>query len=236
MRHNKSIIAVVPARAGSKGFPNKNITPLGGKTLIARAAECLAALPWLDRRIISTDSPEYAAEAERNGLAAPWIRPPHLATDTAGGVETMQHALTATEELDGRKYDVLLIIEPTSPSRRPADIEAAVDLLLKNDMDSVVAVSRIDTKFHPMKLLSIDDAGQLGFYLPQGAGVKARQQLGGKYCYRNGVCYAVTRDCLLNKAAVITERTLPLVIDRPVANIDDALDFAWAEFILARGL
>src|SRR3954453_16283663 len=98
MLSEKSILAVVPARCGSKGLPNKNMRLLGGKTLIARAAETVGILPWLDRKIISTDSPEYAAEAEKHGLAAPFLRPAHLSTDTAGAIETLQHALLAIEQ------------------------------------------------------------------------------------------------------------------------------------------
>lgn len=233
MRSGQSVLAVVPARSGSKGLPNKNMRPLAGKSLIAHAADILAALPWVDRKIISTDSQDYAREAKAHALAAPFIRPPHLSTDTAGAIETLQHALTTTEELDARRYDIILIIEPTSPLRIPADIESSVDLLLATAADSVVTVSPIDTKFHPMKLLAIENE-RINYYLPQGQGIKARQQLGGQYCFRNGLCYALTRDCLMSQQKIFTDNTRPLVINRPIANIDDASDFEWAEFLLTR--
>lgn len=234
MRNGRSILAVVPARSGSKGLPNKNMRLLAGKSLIAHAAVTLAMLPWLDRRIISTDSGDYAREAESHGLSAPFIRPPHLSTDTAGAIETLQHALITAEQIDGRSYDVVLIVEPTSPLRIAADIESAVDLLISSGADSVVTVSAIDSKFHPMKLLAIENE-RLTYYLPQGQGIKARQQLGGKYCFRNGLCYALTRDCLMAQQKIFTDNTRPLLIDRPIANIDDAMDFEWAEFLLFRG-
>lgn len=234
MRSGKSILAVVPARSGSKGLPHKNMRPLAGKSLIAHAAGVLAALQWLDRRVISTDSHDYAREAESHGLSAPFIRPPHLSTDTAGAIETLQHALATAEELDRRVYDVVLIIEPTSPLRIPADIESSVDLLIATGADSVVTVSPIDSKFHPMKLLAIED-DRVNFYSPQGQGIKARQQLGGQYCFRNGLCYALTRDCLMTHQKIFTDNTRPLLVNRPIANIDDAMDFEWAEFLLTRG-
>jgi CMP-N-acetylneuraminic acid synthetase len=233
MRNGRSILAVVPARSGSKGLPNKNMRLLAGKSLIAHAADTLAALRWLDRRIISTDSQDYAREAESHGLAAPFIRPAHLSTDSAGAIETLQHALTTVEEGDQRRYDIILVVEPTSPLRIAADIESAVDLLISTGADSAVTVSLIDTKFHPMKLLAIENE-RLNYYLPQGQSIKARQQLGGQYCFRNGLCYALTRDCLMSQQKIFTDNTRPLVINRPIANIDDATDFEWAEFLLSR--
>lgn len=229
MKSGKRILAVVPARSGSKGIPDKNLRTIGGLSLIARAGQCLAACPEIDRKIISTDSPAYAREAEAHGLEAPFLRPAELGGDHVGAVETMQHAWKAAEAHYRETYDVLLIVEPTCPLRLPGDISQSIDLLLSSGADSVVAVGKVDTKYHPKKILTLD-GGRLGFHLPEGASVKTRQSL-ESYYYRNGACYALTRRALMDRNAIFTDHTLPLVIDRPLPNIDEPLDLAWAEFL-----
>jgi CMP-N-acetylneuraminic acid synthetase len=229
---NRRILAVVPARSGSKGLPDKNMSLLGGVSLIARAAQTLAALPWIDSKIISTDSRRYADEAIAHGLEAPFLRPPHLATDIAGAVETIQHAVIESEREGGGRFDVILIVEPTSPFRRPEDLEAAVSLLLAEETDSVVTVSPIDSKFHPQKIFDIG-SGWLRYYDPRGADITSRQQLSPLYT-RNGICYAVRRTTLMDQGQIVGTRTKPLVIERPLVNIDGPLDLAIAEALFAR--
>jgi CMP-N,N'-diacetyllegionaminic acid synthase len=226
----KNVLAVVTARSGSKGIKHKNMRELGGVSLIGRAGQCLGALPWLDAAIISTDDAEYAREGERYGLKAPFLRPERLSSDTAGSVDTLVHALEESEKFFGKTFDVILIVEPTSPLRIPQDIENATRLLLESGADSVVAVSPLDPKFHPRKILSVDD-GKLEFYQESGASVVARQSLSTFY-WRNGVCYALTRECLLEKKKIFTENTLPLVIEREIVNIDEPLELDWAALLL----
>lgn len=228
----RRVLAVVPARSGSKGVAHKNLLKLGGRSLIAIAGDTLNALPWIDARIISTDSPEYAAEAQRHGLDAPFLRPEVLSSDSAGAVETMQHAVREMETRAGGRFDIVLIIEPTSPLRRPVDITASVDLLLDSeDTESVVTVTAIDPKFHPLKVFRIENE-RLVYFDQAGGRIVVRQQLEPLYT-RNGVCYALTRACLMEDAEIIGSRTRPLVIDRPLVNIDGVLDVAVAEVLLA---
>jgi CMP-N-acetylneuraminic acid synthetase len=230
MFKGKKILAVVPARSGSKGVPDKNMRQLAGRSLIARAAECLGSLEWLDRAIISTDSKRYAEEAKTNGLAAPFLRPGELASDTAGAVETLQHAVTASEAEFRESYDIILIIEPTSPLRKPEDLTNCIKLLLTPGADSVVTVSAADTKYHPRKLLLVEHE-KLKFFTSDGASLSGRQQLAGSYFFRNGVCYALTRNCIMNQEKIISDNTVPLVIDRPLVNIDTPIELEWAEFL-----
>lgn len=233
MLNGKTILAVVPARSGSKGIPDKNMRTLGGVSLIGRAGDTLSALSWLDYAVISTDSQVYADEGKAHGLMAPFLRPADLSGDKAGAVETMIHAIEEVERNEGVTIDIALIVEPTSPMRLPRDIEAATRLLITSGADSVVAVSKLDTKAHPGKALRVD-GDRLGFYEARGAGVVARQSLEPLF-FRNGVCYALTRDTLVNKNTIFTEHTLPLLIERPLVNIDEPIDLDWAEFLLSKG-
>jgi CMP-N-acetylneuraminic acid synthetase len=234
VKGGKRFIAVVPARSGSKGIPDKNMRTVGGQSLIARAGEVLRdpACAFVDLRLLSTDSERYAEEGRRHGLECPFLRPHVLSQDDSGAVETMQQAWRQAEARFGEGYDVLLIVEPTCPLRVANDIVRTVDILLDNDADSVVTVSLLDTKFHPRKALRIIGE-RLDFYLPEGAAVKARQSLDPLY-YRNGACYAVSKHCLYERQTLFSSRTYPCLIERPLANIDDPLDLAFAEFLLSR--
>ncbi|MEW6304500.1 MAG: acylneuraminate cytidylyltransferase family protein [Verrucomicrobiota bacterium] len=229
---NRRILAVVPARSGSKGIPNKNLQLLGGKSLIARAGLTLKECPGVDRAIISTDSPDYAEEGKRHGLDAPFLRPPELSTDSAGAVETMIHALNAAEAHYRERYDIVLIIEPTCPFRRAEDIEGSIKLLIECRADSVVAVSKVDTKFHPHKILKIENE-RLTFFDATGAAVKQRQSLGTLY-YRNGACYALTRQCLAEQKLIFSANTRAYVVDRLILNIDEPLELEFANYLIEK--
>ncbi len=226
----KKVLAVVPARSGSKGIKDKNLQKLGAVSLIGLAGICLEKLPWLDGRILSTDSPVYAREGEKYGLSAPFLRPSYLSTDQAGAVETISHATLEAEKHRCVIYDIILIIEPTSPLRIPKDVESAAALLIKSGADSVVTVSELCPRSHPHKVLSISD-GLLHFYSDAGRTIVGRQSLNTLY-WRNGVCYAMTRACLLENKTIFTDNTLPLVIKRAVVNIDEPIDIDWAKFLV----
>jgi CMP-N,N'-diacetyllegionaminic acid synthase len=228
------VLAVVPARSGSKGIPDKNMQVLGGYSLIARVGMTLKACPSVDRAIISTDSLSYAAEGRAYGLEAPFLRPPELSTDTAGAVETVIHAVNAAETHDGEMFGIVLIVEPTCPFRRPDDIEGALQMLVQTGADSVVTVSRADTKYHPHKLLRIEQ-DHLTFYDPAGAAVKARQSLEQLY-YRNGACYALTRRCLIEQKVIFGATTRGYVIDRWILNIDEPQELEFARYLLDKSL
>ena len=232
MLEGRSILAVVPARSGSKGIPDKNLRPLLGRSLIGWAGKCLAGLDWLDAAVISTDSQAYAEEGIRHGLAAPFLRPAELATDSAGAMETMLHALDESESHFGRTFDILLIIEPTSPLRQPQDLEGSTRELISSGADSVVTVSPLDPKWHPHKIFNLRD-DRLEFFSPAGATVVNRQELEPLF-WRNGVCYALTRACLKDKKRIITDNTRPWLMEREVVNIDHPLELEWAEALLKK--
>ena len=228
---SKRILAVVPARSGSKGVVDKNMRQLGGVSLIGRAGMVLSELDYLDGRVISTDSARYVEEGERYGLVAPFIRPAELSGDGAGIIETMQHAVRESEQHFVVHFDVVLIIEPTSPFRTPEDVTQTILRLIDSGADSAVTVSRVPTKFHPDKLL-VERDGRLGFYTETGRSIVGRQMLSDGPLHKNGLCYAVTRECLMDRSAVFTDDTVAVVADREVANVDEEMELAWAELLL----
>jgi CMP-N-acetylneuraminic acid synthetase len=232
MINSLSVLALVPARSGSKGIPDKNMALLGGQSLIARAGDILSEIPWIDRRVISTDSKRYAEEGEAHGLAAPFLRPDELSTDASGAFETIVHALQTCEQIDEQKYDLIIVAEPTSPLRKPQDILSTVETLLAGDADVALTVSKIDTKCHPNKIFRITESG-LEFYAVAGKNITSRHQLEPLYA-RNGLCYCFRRVSLLEKQMLFTDNTVPVITKRAVANIDEPLDLLWAQFLLER--
>ncbi len=233
MRSGKRVIAVVPARSGSRGIADKNMQQVGGYSLIARAARVLASpqCDWIDRRLLSTDSERYAEEGRKHGLECPFLRPAELARDDVGAVETLQHAWRAAEAHWRERYDVLLIVEPTCPLRTVEDVVGTFEALMADGAQAALAVSRLDSKSHPHKVLTVED-GSVGYYAAEGASVQTRQSLSELY-YRNGACYAVARRRLLEEGAIIGRDTVPYVVDRPLANIDEPIDLAFARFLVA---
>ena len=220
----KRILAVIPARGGSKGIKLKNLAHFSGKPLIVWAAEFANSLEYIDRYIGSTDHPEISRLAIKHGLPCPFVRPQDLSGDRVSDVDVLIHALQTMETMDDARYDLVVMLQPTSPLRYPSDIKQLLDLLIETGADSALTVSLTDLKFHPLKQLTLDD-GRVEYFDPAGAKIIARQQLRSTY-HRNGVGYAVTRECLLEQSAVIGADCRALIIDRPVLNIDTPSDLS----------
>lgn len=233
MIHDQHVLAVVPARSGSKGIPDKNMQPVGGMSLIARAAKTLEHVDVVDRRVLSTDSLRYASEGKRYGLEVLSLRPKHLSTDSATAVDTISHALLEAESQFKIRFGVVLIVEPTSPLRRAEDVDEAARLLVSSGADSVVTVSPLDPKFHPDKLLVVDQE-RLSFHTSNGARIHSRQSLQNGYFWRNGACYAISRNCLLENRAIITDKSIPLVTPQTLVNIDSPWELALADCLVSR--
>src|SRR5688572_21258442 len=132
----KRVLAVVPARGGSKGLPLKNLRRLGGVPLVALVGRVIAELPEIDRSVVSTDNEEIAAVAESAGIAAPFRRPAELSGDLIGDVAVLTHALQATESIDGMRYAIVVMLQPTSPLRAAAHVRTCLETLVSRDCDA----------------------------------------------------------------------------------------------------
>jgi CMP-N,N'-diacetyllegionaminic acid synthase len=231
MRAGKRILVVVPARGGSKGIPLKNLQPFDGKPLVAAVGEVVARLDWVDRAVVSTDHLLIRDAAVAAGLEAPFLRPPELSGDRIGDVPVLAHALEATEADDGQRYDVVVMLQPTSPLRTPAHVTATVDKLLDESLDAAWTVSPTDLKYHPLKQLVIGPDGRMDYFDARGADIIARQQLAPVY-HRNGVAYALTRECLLEQQSLMGRRSGAVVIEDELVSIDTPEDLSRAVALL----
>jgi len=233
MFEGRRVLVVVPARGGSKGIKLKNLREVGGVPLVALAGHVARQLPWLDRAIVSTDHAEIARVAQEAGLDCPFTRPEDISGAIVSDWQVLIHALTEIERIDATIYDVVVMLQPTSPGRTAAHVTDAVAHLVRSGFDSVWTVSETDSKSHPLKQLLVSHAGRLSYYDPAGAGVVARQQLTPVY-HRNGIAYAMTRECLTVQKSILGSKPGAVVIEGTLPNIDTELDLAWANFIASR--
>jgi CMP-N-acetylneuraminic acid synthetase len=131
------ILAVVPARGGSKSIPRKNLAELGGRSLVARAGDVCMQLDFLDAAVLSTDDAEIANAGKASGLSVPFFRPPEFSGDSAGSLEMWQHAWKASEEAFGIHFDLSVLLEPTSPLRRASFLYQPLISLHKRRLKSI---------------------------------------------------------------------------------------------------
>lgn len=151
---NMKVLAVIPARAGSKSVPHKNIRKIGGKPMLAHSIDHAKASRYINRVIVSTDSGDYAEIAQKYGAEVPFLRPAEYATDTALDYDVFYHALTWLKENDNYVPDIVVQLRPTYPIRRSADIDNMVELLLKYpEADSVRSMAKATEIPYKMWLL-----------------------------------------------------------------------------------
>lgn len=224
------VLAVVPARGGSKGLPRKNLRPVAGYSLVARAAMVVQALPWLDEAVLSTDDAEIAEEGRRFGLAAPFVRPAELASDTATGVAAWRHAWLASEAHFGGTFDCAVLLQPTSPLRKPEQVTETLAAMLAGGYAAAATVSRVPGHFVPEKLLRLDASGTLSLVHPQGAQHSNRQSAPAYYT-RNGICYAARREAVVDRQEIVERDCLGVLIDDFSPNIDEPIDLEIADWM-----
>jgi CMP-N-acetylneuraminic acid synthetase len=226
------VLGLVPARGGSKGVPGKNVRPLAGHTLLEYTARAARESGVLDRVILSTDSLEIADAGRRAGLEVPFMRPAALAADDTPMVPVIQHALTETAR-SGWQPDIIVLLQPTSPLRRPDHIRDAVNTLRETRADAVVTVVELPRHLSPDYLMRIDE-GRLTPFLPDGARVTRRQDARPAYS-RDGTVYAFRRATLETSGGIYGDDCRPLLL-RPdeSLSIDSPEDWDEAERRLLR--
>jgi CMP-N,N'-diacetyllegionaminic acid synthase len=222
-----SVLGVIPARSGSKGLPGKNLRLLSGRSLVALASDAARASGVVDRVVVSTDNQAIADDARRAGAETPFLRPAALAADDSPMVPVIEHALAELASLDWVP-EIVVLLQPTSPLRRPEHIREAVDLLRQTGADSVASVVPVPLHLSPDYVMRLED-GHLRPFLDRGAGITRRQDARPAYV-RDGTVYAFWRETLQRHGTIYGARCHPLLLspDESVT-IDSAEDWATAE-------
>jgi len=225
------VLALVPARSGSKGIPDKNIRPLAGRTLLEYAAQAASASAVVDRLVLSTDSERVAAEGRRAGLEVPFIRPAELAQDDSPMLPVIDHAVEFLAQR-GWEAEIIVLLQPTSPLRTPAHIRDAVQQLRDSRADSVVTVVEVPQHLSPDYVMRIDE-GRLTPFLPEGLRVLRRQDARPAFV-RDGTVYAFWTRTLRETRSIYGQNCRPLVVPaRESITIDSQDDWQDAERRLA---
>jgi CMP-N,N'-diacetyllegionaminic acid synthase len=233
---SRPLLAVIPARGGSKGLPGKNVCPLGGLPLIAHSLRCAAMTPEIDRCIVSTDDSGIADVARQHGGDVPFLRPAELAQDDTPMMPVLQHALQTMEELDGRRYESLLLLDPTSPGRTPDDIARALTML-DEDPEAVGVVSVSEPRFNPRWVCVEPQDG----YMAQAFAAHSftrRQDVPPVYRI-NATLYLWRRDYLLGVQEdrwMSGKQRMLIIPESRAVHIDELADFQLAELELQAGM
>ncbi|MBM9546274.1 acylneuraminate cytidylyltransferase family protein [Leptospira sp. 201903074] len=224
------ILALIPARAGSKRLPGKNIKLLGGKPLIVWSIDLAKKISEICDVLISTDSEEIALTAKNFGGYVPWLRPDHLSTDTSSSVDMAIHALDWYQTEHG-KVDGLLLLQPTSPFRSLAMMGQGIKLF-ETKRNPVVAVSK--THNHPNWTFRIENQNLIPFLDVNGLNQRS-QDLESAFVV-NGSFYLTSPADLISNQSFFGSVTTPLIIDNELecVDIDTLIDFQFAEFLISK--
>ena len=224
------VLGLVTARGGSKGLPGKNMRPLCGKPLIVWTIDAARAARCLDAVVVSTDDPIIAEAARQAGAEVPFIRPVELAGDTASSIDTVLHAVDFLATAD-RSFDIVVLLEPTSPLREPSDIDQGVTRLIESGAGSIVSVCRAEST-HPAFMYRCEGAGRLRPFMEcQPTGLR-RQEIDPLY-FLEGTLYASRIDVLHAQRSFYHEDTIGYEVPKwKSLEIDDIEDFLMVEALV----
>ena len=235
-RNAARVLAVIPARGGSKGVPRKNIRPVCGKPLMAYTIETALAARYLFHRIIvSTDDAEIADVARQYGAEAPFLRPADLAGDHVPMLPVLQHAVRFVEAQDDLVLDWVCLLQPTDPLRLVGDIEEAIRLGQAGGCDSVISVVQV-FDVHPILMKRIEKGYLEPYCIEEKEGTR-RQDYDPPAYMRNGAIYLTRRDVLMEHDSIWGEKICPYVMppERSVS-VDSELDMKLVEWLLEERL
>jgi len=225
----KTVLAVIPARGGSKGVPRKNIRNIAGKPLIAWTITAAKCSQYIDRLILSSDDAEIISVAVEWGCEVPFVRPADLARDDTPGIEPVLHAIQALPE----KYDYCVLLQPTSPLRSVNDIDGCIEIAVEKQANVCVSVTKAAE--NPYWMFSRDAHGRLKPFVQTPYQYVRRQDLPPVYIV-NGAVYVAKCDWLLHHKSFITYETNSYVMPSERSlDIDSELDLKFVHFLLGQG-
>ena len=233
MQSDHKILSITLARGGSKGIKKKNILPINGIPLIAYTIVEALRSDKLTRYIVSTDDSEIAKVARLYGAEVPFIRPAHLANDTATSTDALIHAVEWCEENMQTKFDYIVELMGTNPMKTSIDIDLVINKLISTGADSVIGVSKLED-YHPARIKKIVNDKIVDFCVPELS--SRRQDLKPDAYIRNGSIYAMKRDVLMiKKERFGSKNSRPYIMPAEKAvNIDIKMDLMVAELLLKR--
>jgi CMP-N,N'-diacetyllegionaminic acid synthase len=235
--NSNRVLAVIPARGGSKGLPGKNIRPFAGLPLIAHSILFAKSCPEISRTIVSTDTAAIQQAAEKYGASVPFLRPRNLAQDDTPLWPVLRHALENIETIEEASFDYVMLLDPTTPCRLPRyAAEALARLREKSDADGIIAVSKPD--FNPIWHSVTSSDGWMTDLIPEAARYNRRQDAPDVYRI-NGALYIWRADFIRRQADGWRSQGKHLLYEVPdfaSISIDTEDEFKRAELFVTSGL
>lgn len=224
------ILAIVLARGGSKGIPRKNIFPILGRPLIEYTIKEAKKSNFIDKIIVSTDDIEIAEIVKKYGIKVPFLRPKELAEDTTSSEDAILHAINWLES-NGEDYDIVILLQPTSPLRRKDHIDRAIiEFLNDENANSLISVTNVRQYPHWMKMKTKN--GYLKNFFNENNSNIRRQDI-PELLYPNGAIYLADVNCFKNSKSFTSGKVLPFFMEEKDSfDIDDYLDIKIIEMIM----
>lgn len=228
MYQGKKILALIPARGGSKGIKDKNIKLLHGRPLIAYSIDCGLQSKYVDSVVVTTDSEKIAEISRQYGARVPFMRPAEYAQDTSTTLVAVLHAVNALKEM-GETYDALLLLQPTQPLRTSEDVDKAIEVYFANGEADLISVSPVSE--HPVLMRTIGEDGRLRPLLDRAITIR-RQDM--PPCYRLDGCIYINNIKNLNESTNFAANSVSYIMEHSHSvDIDDLADFYLAEYYLS---
>ena len=217
----KKILALIPARGGSKGIIFKNLKKIKGVSLIGHTSKFIDECKFFDEKLISTESKKVINEAKKLKIKI-FQRSKLTSKDYTSDYDVITEVLKK-KDIKKKSYDYVVYLQPTSPIRKISQLTNALSVVIKKDYDASWSISPIDKKFHPKKILKLSNKGFLKIYTNSGKKIFARQQLENIYI-RNGVFYIFRVSKLLKSDDIFLKKNYPSITNYSYVNIDTLQD------------
>ncbi len=229
MINGKTVLAIIPARGGSKGVHRKNIRDVAGKPLIAWTIEEAKKSKYIDRLILSSEDDEIIAVARNWGCEVPFVRPVELSRDDTPGIDPVIHAIQKFPE-----YDYVVLLQPTSPLRKVEDIDGCIDLCANKQVSATVSVTEPDKS--PFWMFTLDDDSRMSPLIESSGNNLRRQDLMKVYAL-NGAVYVAECKSLLDSRILVNKDTVAYIMPKERSvDIDTEMDLIVANCILRTSL
>lgn len=227
------MIAIIPARGGSKGLPGKNIRELNGKPLIAYTIEAAVKAQKIDKVIVSTDDSKIAEVAKEYGAEVPFLRPDSLATDTSQAVDVYLHAVEYLMQESNKRIDKFMVLLPTAPLRTEVHINEALELFEKEEAETLISMKEAETPvtwYH--KKFQDNRVKNAGF---GDCDAINNRQVNSPFYVPNGAIYILDYELLKEKRTYYSDNTIAYIMAaQDSVDIDTLLDFDFAQYLMQR--
>ena len=231
MHQGKRILAIIPARGGSKRLPRKNLLQLGGKPLIAWTIEAALSCPYIDEVMVTTDDYEIAEVSKKHGAKVPFLRPDELAGDNATSFDAVKHTIDFYQAELGKNFDYIIMLQPTSPLRTSLNISEAIEQRAEKQASAIISVCEVDHS--PLWMNTLPSDQNMLKFIPENVKNKRSQDLPQNYRL-NGAIYICEVSRLMNERTFFISQDISAYImsKETSIDIDDFFDFKLANYLV----